>query len=193
LYERFAPWLGVFERRMAHREADLDSPEGAPQADVIVFGLGRYGSRIVAGLRRRGVAVLGVDFDPEAVARSRSLGVPTHYGDAEDPEFPAGLPLARARWVISTTPVRDVNTALLHALRHHHYPGKVALTAHSAIDRDLLEQSGADLVLVPYADAADQAVDLVTEPGVRAERPAAGSDDRPPTVDPDAELGASRA
>jgi Trk K+ transport system NAD-binding subunit len=157
--------LGVFERRMSHREEDLDSPDGGSQIDAIVFGLGRYGSRIVAGLRQRGVAVLGVDFDPEAVARSRSLGIPTHYGDAEDPEFPAGLPLGRARWVVSTTPVREVNLALLHALRHHRYPGKVALTAHSVIDRDLLDQSGADLVLVPYADAADQAVDLLTESG----------------------------
>jgi hypothetical protein len=165
LYERLAPWLGVFERRMSHREEALDSPDGGSQIDAIVFGLGRYGSRIVAGLRQRGVAVLGVDFDPEAVARSRSLGIPTHYGDAEDPEFPAGLPLGRARWVVSTTPVREVNLALLHALRHHRYPGKVALTAHSVIDRDLLDQSGADLVLVPYADAADQAVDLLTESG----------------------------
>lgn len=165
LYERLAPWLGVFDRRIAHREEDLDSPGGGPQADVIVFGLGRYGSRIVAGLRRRGVGVLGVDFDPEAVARCRSLGVPTHYGDAEDPEFPAGLPLSRTRWVVSTTPVREVNLALLHALRHHRYPGKVALTAHSVMDRDSLAQSGADLVLVPFADAADQAVDLLTEPG----------------------------
>lgn len=162
LYERLAPWLGVFERRMAHREEDLDSPDGGPQADAIVFGLGRYGSRIVAGLRQRGVTVLGVDFDPEAVARSRSLGILTHYGDAEDPEFPAGLPLGRARWVVSTTPVREVNLALLHALRHHGYTGKVALTAHSVIDRDFLDRSGADLVLLPFADAADQAADLLT-------------------------------
>jgi Kef-type K+ transport system membrane component KefB len=193
LYEGFAPWLGLFERRMAHREEALDSPDAGPQADVIVFGLGRYGSRIVAGLRRRGAAVLGVDFDPEAVARCRSLGVPTHYGDAEDPEFPAHLPLARARWVVSTTPVREVNMALLHALRHHRFPGKVALTAHSAIDRDLLDQSGADLVLLPYADAADQAVDLLTEPGARPEHLATDRDDGPPAIDPDAEIGASRA
>ncbi|MFZ5863821.1 MAG: cation:proton antiporter [Nitrospirota bacterium] len=193
LYERFAPWLGVFERRMAHRETDLDSPDGTPRADVIVFGLGRYGSRIVAGLHRRGVMVLGVDFDPEAVARCRSVGVPTHYGDAEDPEFPAGLPLARARWVISTTPVREVNLALLHALRHHRYPGKVALTAHSAIDRDILDQSGADLVLVPYADAADQAVDLLTDPGVNPDRSAADHDDGSPPVHPDAEVDTGRA
>jgi Kef-type K+ transport system membrane component KefB len=170
LYERMAPWLGVFERRVPHREEALDSIDGSPQADVIVFGLGRYGSRIVTGLRQRGVAVLGVDFDPEAVARCRRLGVPTHYGDAEDPEFPAGLPLGRARWVVSTTPVREVNMALLHALRHHGYTGKVALTAHSVIDRDLLDQSGVDLVLLPYADAADQAVDLLTESGPRAAR-----------------------
>ncbi|MFZ5875620.1 MAG: cation:proton antiporter [Nitrospirota bacterium] len=184
LYERLAPWLGVFERRMAHREAALDSPNRTPQVDVIVFGLGRYGSRIVAGLRQRGAAVLGVDFDPEAVARCRSLGVPTHYGDAEDPEFPAGLPLARTRWVVSTTPARDVNMELLQSLRHHRYAGKVALTAHSVIDKDLLERSGADLVLLPYADAADQAVDLLTEPGASAQRPA---------TERDAEIDASPA
>jgi hypothetical protein len=193
LYERLGPWLGAFERRIAHREEQLDSPEAGPQADVIVFGLGRYGSRIVAGLRQRGVTILGVDFDPEAVARCRSLGVPTHYGDAEDPEFPANLPLARARWVVSTTPVREVNLALLHALRHHGFAGKVAVTAHSATDREFLDRNGADLVLLPYADAADQAVDLLTEPGARWERPAADRVDVPPAVDPDAEGDPSRA
>jgi Trk K+ transport system NAD-binding subunit len=139
------------------------------------------------------VAVLGVDFDPEAVARCKSLGVPTHYGDAEDPEFPAGLPLGRARWVVSTTPAREVNLALLHALRHHGYAGRVALTAHFLQDRDVLERSGADLVLLPYADAADQAVDLLTEPGVRSERAAADRGDAPSAVDPNAEIDASRA
>jgi Kef-type K+ transport system membrane component KefB len=193
LYERFAPWLDLFERRIPHREEDLDSPVGGPQADVIVFGLGRYGSRIVAGLRRLGVGVLGVDFDPEAVARCRSLGVPTHYGDAEDPEFPAGLPLSRARWVLSTSPAREVNLALLHALRHHGYTGKVAVTTHSALDREVLEQNGADLVLLPYADAADQAVDLLTEPGARRARPASDRADAPPAVGPDAEIDPSRA
>jgi Trk K+ transport system NAD-binding subunit len=74
--------------------------------------------------------------------------------------------------VVSTTPARDVNTALLDALRHHRYPGKVAVTAHSVIDKDALERTGAHLVLLPYADAADQAVDLLTEPGASAQRPA---------------------
>ncbi len=162
LYERLAPWLGVFERRMVHREDDLDSPDGSPQTEMIVFGLGRYGGRIAMVLRQRGVEVLGVDFDPEAVARSRGSGIPTHYGDAEDPEFPSSIPLSRARWVVSTTPVRDVNLALLKALRHHGYTGKVALTAHSVVDRDFLIRTGADLVLLPFADAADQAADLLT-------------------------------
>jgi Trk K+ transport system NAD-binding subunit len=95
--------------------------------------------------------------------------------------------------VVSTTPVREVNMALLHALRHHRYAGKVALTAHTVADRDLLDQSGADLVLVPYADAADQAVDLLTEPGARPEHLATDREDGPSATDPGAELGASRA
>lgn len=163
VYERLAPWLGVFERRTPHREEAFDSPD-SPLTEVIVFGLGRYGGRIAAGLKERGAAVLGVDFDPEAVARSRASGIPTHYGDAEDPEFPSSLPLDRVRWVVNTTPEREVNLALLHALRHHGYAGNVALTAHSETDRDFLARSGADLVLLPFADAADQATDLLIEP-----------------------------
>jgi hypothetical protein len=69
----------------------------------------------------------------------------------------------------------------------------VAVTAHFAPDRDALERSGADLVLLPYADAADQAVDLLIEPGVRPERPPADRDEGPPAIDPDAEIDASRA
>lgn len=162
LYEWVAPRLGVFERAVAHRERALDEEAAHPlAADVILFGLGRYGGNLARRLRARGISVLGVDFDPQAVRDWQREGFPAQYGDAEDPEFPATLPLVRARWVVSTAPQRDVSLALLHGLRAHGFRGRTALTAHSDADAELLRHKGADHVFLPFADAAEQAAETI--------------------------------
>ena len=170
LYEYLAPWLGIFERAIPHREQAEDAVSQSARVDVIVFGLGRYGNNIAQGLRRSGLSVLGVDFDPEAVRAWHQQNLPAHYGDAEDPEFPATLPLEQARWVVCAIPQREVNLALLHALRHHGYAGQVALTAHTMRDAERLRAAGADAVLLPFADAAERAVELLARPAEHLSR-----------------------
>ncbi len=123
LYEHLAPWLGIFERAVPHREQADDTQDDNTRVDAIVFGLGRYGNTIATGLRAHGWHVLGVDFDPEVVRTWHQQGWFAHYGDAEDPEFPAALPLQHARWIVSAIPVFDVNVTLLHGLRQHGYTG----------------------------------------------------------------------
>jgi Kef-type K+ transport system membrane component KefB len=162
LYDLLAGALRIFERTTPMREIAAEEGEAGPaRVDAIVFGLGRYGAKISQGLAERGVRVLGVDFDPVAVRSARAAGLATQYGDAEDPELPGHLPLARARWVVSTTPSLDVNRVLLHALELQGYAGRVAVTTHSPDEAEQLKAEGADVVLMPYADAADQAVDLI--------------------------------
>lgn len=165
LYEWLAPWLRPFERRVPHREAAIISGDiagTASEADVILFGLGRYGGNIAHELRRRGWQVLAVDFDPETVKRWRHAGFPVHYGDAEDPEFPASLPLQRARWVISAIPETDINLALLHGLSQHEYRGRMAVTAHNTRDAERLKRAGIHVILLPFRDAAKEAADILT-------------------------------
>ena len=41
--------------------------------------------------------------------------------------------------------------------------GRIALTAHSANDKEALINVGADLVSLPFRDAAREAVDLLQE------------------------------
>lgn len=161
LYERLAPWLGLFERDRPHRET------AAPMAGefhVLLFGLGRFGTGIARVLRERGYTVLGVDFDPDLLRRRAHEDYPTRYGDAEDPEFVASLPLEQVQWVVSTVRERSVNRALMHALRHAGFHGRVALPAHGRYEAELLQREGADLVLVPYFDAAREAVDHLMGP-----------------------------
>ena len=99
--------------------------------DVLLFGLGRFGSTLALNLRRRGYRILAVDFDPEVVRRHAMEGYAARYGDIEDAEFLASLPLERVEWVVSTLRDGQLSRALLRALRQQGYRGKVAVsTSH---------------------------------------------------------------
>ena len=160
-YDRLAPALRLFRFRR-HRTAALidDTAQAhAPPVDTIVFGLGRYGRNLVLELQRRGHSVLGVDFNPQLVKLWQQRGLATLYGDLEDAELFHALPLTDARWVINTIPVRDTSLVLLHALKHNEFSGHTALTAETIQHRDFLLDAGADIVLLPYRDAASEAAD----------------------------------
>src|SRR5690606_38597348 len=86
LYEWLSPWLTHFERRNPYREAE-EAGASIGNTQVLVFGLGRYGGRLVHRLRDAGVAVLGLDFDPEVVREYQRQGLNVAYGDIESHEF----------------------------------------------------------------------------------------------------------
>jgi Kef-type K+ transport system membrane component KefB len=159
IYCRLERWLRVFERPDVREIPEPPTEE----VDVILFGLGRYGSQLARHLRSRGLHVLAVDFDPQAVADWHGEGITAVFGDASDPEFLGSLPLHRARWVLSAMPTVDTSLTLVHGLRHQGYEGKVALTAHREADAERLEAAGVDAVLQPFAAAAD-AVDELVDP-----------------------------
>jgi Kef-type K+ transport system membrane component KefB len=161
IYQRIAPWLSVFERKTPHADLEDAEPEAKLPCDVIVFGLGRFGGAIARALQARDLRVLGVDFDPQAVIAFRTAHCAAVYGDAEDPEFPGHLPLGQARMIVSTMPQRDVSVVLLQALRSHGYAGRIAVTAHHEHDADEMRKAGADVVLLPFVDAAHEAVDIL--------------------------------
>ncbi|WP_197723364.1 NAD(P)-binding protein [Thiomicrorhabdus aquaedulcis] len=115
-------------------------------------------------LQKQGKTVLAVDFNPELVQETAEHGVPTRYGDAEDPEFIASLPLHEARWVVGTMRDRQISLALFKSLKEDHYRGKIALAATHQEDADYFKKMGVDMVLIPYHDAAVEAVNrLITQ------------------------------
>jgi Trk K+ transport system NAD-binding subunit len=172
---QLAGWLDqplrIFERGHPWREAAAagEMPAGAGSSpDVVIFGLGRFGGAIAERLRARGLTVLGVDFDPDAVRAWRRSGDAATYGDATDPELVAALPLDRTRWAISSIPGHaggvthdDHRLGLIAALHSHRFGGNVAVTAHAPAEVDILLERGADLVLLPFQDAADRAAEVI--------------------------------
>lgn len=162
IYPRISGWLDLLERKVIHPHHHEDADAEWTPVDFVVFGLGRYGGSVVRDLCYEGFTVLGVDFDPEVVAAWNREGLRTLYGDADDPELAALLPLKETHWVVSTVPKCDVGLTLLHTLQHHDYQGAVALTSHSQRDEDILLAAGADKVLLPFRDAAKEAARMLT-------------------------------
>jgi Kef-type K+ transport system membrane component KefB len=162
------PLLSVFERRDPFREANQAPSRDADAPDLVIFGLGRFGTAIGIRLAQRGIRVLGIDFNPEAIQRWQTLGLTARHGDATDPEFVAELPLRGAKWLVSTVPITPINLSmedsrqtLVQTARSAGFAGRVAVASHHAADTSLMGDAGVDLVLEPFQDAADRAVDLL--------------------------------
>ncbi|WP_421724402.1 cation:proton antiporter [Bauldia sp.] len=167
LYARLEPMLRVFNRRSGQPDEEAGISE-AHRYDVLIFGLGRYGLAIARQLRAAGQRVYGVDFDPIAVRYARAQGFDVVYGDATDPEFVAHLPLEGAAWAVSAVPEHDTGVthedprlSLIHSLRELKFTGRIAVSAHHDDAAEEMEAAGADLVLMPFRDAASQAAALI--------------------------------
>lgn len=171
LYRWMEPLLGIFERKKPYREevAGRQKIEGN-EYDVILFGLGRYGSAMAAHLNSKKQRILAVDFNPDVVRRWRRQGYNALYGDASDPDLLHMLPLQKTKWVVSTLPQHDLGLthedprlALVEGLRHAGYKGKIAFSTQSSNEVDALIEKGADVVFLPFYDAASRAVERMQE------------------------------
>ncbi|HNQ01086.1 MAG TPA: cation:proton antiporter [Syntrophales bacterium] len=165
LYRSLSRYLKVFERRVPFREAPCDTAAELPPGEIILVGLGNYGSSVAEHLLERRKPIVGVDFDPRALQAWQARNVPVLYGDMADPEMHEQLPLGKARWVVSTVRGPDLNLPLLRMLQQRGFKGHVALTARNEEEADRYREAGAHLVLRPFADAAEQAADNLTEAG----------------------------
>ncbi len=169
LYDRLEPVLRIFERRVPTRETQ-EAPVSVRPYDVIIFGVGRYGSAIADALTNAGQRVLAVDFNPRVLRHEQAAHIDTVYGDATDPEFIAHLPVQSARWVISALPDHDrglthddARRILLRSLKDSGFDGSIAIAAHHGDAVGDLRTLGADLILLPFRDAAVEAVSLILE------------------------------
>ena len=157
IYEKLAPYLTVFERKVPYREAELDHENNTVQTDIILFGLGRFGLVMANNLKDKNFTLLGVDFNPEFVEKIVNQHLNARFGDAEDPEFVSHLPLQQAKWVVATIRDKHTNLALIKTLRQENFTGKIAVSAKDQAEADFYQQQGVDLVLIPYQDAAIEA------------------------------------
>jgi len=149
--------------RPDHRLHPDDRPLDLGDAQAVVLGMGRVGSAAHRRLAAEyGLRVVGIEADPDRVARLQAEGVHLVEGDATDPRLWEELELHHVELVLLAMPAHDNNLATLTRLRGHGFGGTVA--AVTQFDDDLAEilAGGADIGLQLYegagAELADRAV-----------------------------------
>ena len=173
LFDRLKAPLGIFERRRLRD--DLDVSDDA--VDFIVFGYGRFGRHLVEQLARAGHRVLVVDWDPYGRLHvddpELADRISMRFGDADDPEFPGTLPISSATWVVSTIARVDTSLVLARSLRRWGTTARIAVTCLSTGEslklRGDVDNGVVDLVLQPFSDAADDAIEALMRHGSRSD------------------------
>jgi glutathione-regulated potassium-efflux system protein KefB len=79
------PFLMMFATVLANRKSDrkddLDGPEKAAQANVIIVGHGRFGQSVAQIMQAAGRSITIIDIKPEQIDRSGAFGRKIFYGD----------------------------------------------------------------------------------------------------------------
>lgn len=170
LFQFFGSALDIFERKNPFREikAELEKQQEESKFDVIIFGLGRFGSALANYSLSRGKKVLAIDHNPEIVRKWREKKCSMLFGDALDLEFVQSLPLEKAQWVISAVPEHefglshhDPRLVLIDALKELNYQGKIAVSTHFENEKVKFLNRGAHQVFVPFQDAASKAAEVL--------------------------------
>lgn len=159
IYDFLSPVLRIFERKNPIGEGDT-SP-GIGQHDVIIIGLGRFGSRLAEMLdEHKEVNFLGVDFDPMVVREWQGRNRSVVYGDMEDPELLEQVPFRKSKMIISTVASVELSMHLMRSLEREKYDGDVFLTALSEKEFNMLDPRVSAQVLKPHQMAADNFYNL---------------------------------
>jgi monovalent cation:proton antiporter-2 (CPA2) family protein len=79
------PFLMIFAGKLAARkvkgDVQLDDPELAAQANVIIVGHGRFGQQVSQIMHAAGRSVTLIDINPQTIDRSGDFGFKVFYGD----------------------------------------------------------------------------------------------------------------
>ncbi len=118
--------------------------------DVILCGHNRIGYSISRTIRKLGMSLLVVDYNPEIIKEMIAKKIPCLYGDIGDLEVLERLPLRRAKLVISTVPSSKVNKLLIEEVKSVNKKAIVFVTT-SQVEKALkLYEAGADYVILPH-------------------------------------------
>lgn len=170
LYRWFAPYLSLFERRIAFRETDTNGPHAdEAQPRVLIVGLGRFGSQVMRQLHRCGINVMAIDFNPEVVQKFREEGFNVIYGNTEDSELLGAVPFAQIEHILTTLPNDDANYALLHHLSLYHHQARITAVVRTETNLLHLTQKGITDTINPYIFAADHTAQLMAQELIQRE------------------------
>jgi len=152
-FERFAT---VLKRWQSDQRLPGDEYLDPGNADLIIIGMGRVGTRTYETLSERyGREVIAVDADPVVVNEHREKGQNVINGDATDRDFWERFQFGQIRAVLLTLPKKAENQNVANHLRRWGFKGIISAAARYEGHVTELENSGVDFAYNYYADAGE--------------------------------------
>jgi glutathione-regulated potassium-efflux system protein KefB len=116
------PFLMIFAGKLAARkqasEVQLDDPELAAQANVIVVGHGRFGQNVAQIMQAAGRSVTLIDINPETIDLSGEFGRKVFYGDGTRLDLLQRAGAEKACAIFFCIDDRDLTAETLIPIRH---------------------------------------------------------------------------
>lgn len=147
------------ERLRSRPTGDMGDLEGEAhdlRKHVLVLGLGRAGRTVVRVLEAHGTEYVGLDLDPDTVARDRQRGLPVFYGDGTRTEVLRAAGLARASGVVVTLDEPSAATRAVRAIRAEDRDIPVMVRARDTGQCGPLEVAGATGVVPELVEGSLQ-------------------------------------
>lgn len=166
LYSYLAPALSFFERRQVRKETR------APKItySAILFGYNRIGYDFTKTFKKLRYDFLVVDFDPQVIKKLNLENIACVYGDVDDGEFLAELPLNNLRLAVSTIPDFQTNLLLIKTMRRVNKKIIMMVVSHNINEAEELYQAGASYVILPHFLGGNFASALIAKHGLSVKK-----------------------
>jgi Trk K+ transport system NAD-binding subunit len=117
---------------------------------IVIIGIDQIGSAMLKALSHKKDEIIAIDFNPETVSYWKEKGYNTVFGDIVEFDVIERGALEDARVVISTIPTVQENLVLINRIKSINPNVHIIINAERKIDRKILEDAGADMVIEPF-------------------------------------------
>ncbi len=120
----------------------LEAAAASLSRHVIVAGYGRVGETIIQLLEAAGIPNIGLDRDPERVARGRQHDHAVYFGNAANPRVLANAGMGRAAALVITLDEPDAVKRVVSSARNFYPEVTLLARARDLEDRDAMIETG---------------------------------------------------
>ncbi|MBU2595447.1 cation:proton antiporter [Patescibacteria group bacterium] len=136
-----------FERPGAHLYEKLPKKL---ENHAVIFGYHRTGEKIVETLKKMGITLIVVDFNPDIIDELEQKDINHLYGDMADKEILDKMNLHKTSIVVSTIPNVNQNIAMIEQVRKSNPKATIYVTAKEIEEALELYETGASYVILPH-------------------------------------------
>lgn len=157
------PLLAYLGRTVAQRltDARVDQADSTSEmaGHVVIAGFGRVGQIVARILKEEGGQIVGLDVDPDHVAKATKEGWQVYLGDASRREILEHVGLARAAFVVITVDSASDAERIVTATKEIKADISILARARHADHAKALMLAGADFVIPDAVEAGLQLAD----------------------------------